>query len=176
MLSDQKQKFTHIKYYQLHLCLAPLCYFRVWLYIFKKVKQSLKTPYSNYHIKIPQPKLTRIARNWTALNLRLSLSFENATYSVRKTVPTAMNLAALAHSQVHPYYQIQAALRPALLTSVSIQLAYRAQWLMSIGNPWSLILPKIWFFRHFTAIIISKTNNHVFKSNVSMAQLARALI
>ena len=44
MLSDQKQKFTHIKYYQLHLCLAPLCYFRVWLYIFKKLKQSLKIP------------------------------------------------------------------------------------------------------------------------------------
>ena len=51
-----------------------------------------------------------------------------------------------------------------------------AQWLLRIGNPWSLILAKIWFFKHFTALINSKKNDHHFTSNVSMAQLAGAQV
>ena len=51
-----------------------------------------------------------------------------------------------------------------------------AQWLLSIGDPWSLILPKIWFFRHFIALINIMINGSQVTSNASMAQLARALI
>ena len=51
-----------------------------------------------------------------------------------------------------------------------------AQWLLSIGNPGSLILPKTWFFRHFSTLINNKTNDHSVTRKASMAQLVEALI
>ena len=58
--------------------------------------------------------------------------------------------------------------------NVQAQKFANAQRLLSIGNPGSLILPKTLFFRQFTTLINSKTNDHSLTSKVSMAQLARA--
>ena len=60
--------------------------------------------------------------------------------------------------------------------SVCRFFVHNAQRLTSIGNPGSLILPKIWFFKHFIVVINTKTNDKASSSKVSMAQSVRALI